>query len=59
MNSSSMRYEAINLGMEANPQNINLGLDYTQNEKSAFLKLFDEFKDIFAWSYNDLKTFDT
>ena len=59
MNSSNMHYEAINLGTEANPQNINLGSDCTQNEKSAFLKLFNEFKDIFAWSYNDLKTFDT
>ena len=59
MNSSNMCYEAINLGMEANPQNINLGSDCTQNEKSAFLKLFSEFKDIFAWPYNDLKTSDT
>ena len=54
-----MRYEIINLGTEANPQNINLGSDYTQNEKSAFLKLFSEFKDVFAWSYNDMKSFDT
>ena len=54
-----MRYEVINLGTEANTQNINLGSDCTHNEKSAFLKLFSEFKDIFAWSYNYLKTFDT
>ena len=56
MNSSNMHYEAINLGTEANPQDINLGSDCTQNEKSAFLKLFNEFKDIFAWSYDDLNT---
>ena len=54
-----MCYETINLGTEANPQNTNLGSKSTPNEKSAFLKLFSEFKDIFAWSYNDLKTFDT
>ena len=49
----------INLGTEANPQNINLGSDCTQHKKSSFLKLFSEFKDAFAWSYDDLKTFDT
>ena len=59
MNSSNMCYESIHLGIEANPQNINLGSDCTQHEKSSFLKLFSEFKDAFAWSYNDLKTFDT
>ena len=45
--------------MKANPQNINLGLDCTQNEKPSFLKLFSEFKDIIAWPYKDLNTFDT
>ena len=43
----------------ANLQNINLGLDFTSNEKVAFLKLFSEFKDVVAWSYNDIKTLDT
>ena len=28
-------------------------------KKKAFLKLFSEFKDVFAWSYDDMKTFDT
>ena len=54
--SSNMCYEIINLGTEANPQNINLGSDCTQNEKSAFLKLFSEFKDIFACLYDHLNT---
>ena len=58
-NSSNMCYEAINLGTEENPQNIMLGSDCTQNEKSTFLKLFSEFKDIFAWSYDDLNNFNT
>ena len=58
-NRSNMRYETINLGTESNLQNINLGSDCTPNEKLAFLKLLSEFKDVFAWSYNDLKTFDT
>ena len=59
MNSSNMCDETINFGTEASPQNINLGSNCTPKEKSAFLKLFSEFKDVFAWSYDDLKTFDT
>ena len=28
-------------------------------ERDAFIRLFKEYKDIFAWTYNDLKIFDT
>ena len=58
-NRSNMCYETINLGIESNLQNINLGSDCTSNEKLAFLKLFSEFKNMFAWSYDDLNFFDT
>ena len=36
---------------------MNLGIDCTHTEKSAFIKLFKEFKDVFAWTYDDLKNF--
>ena len=36
---------------------MNLGIDCTPIEKSAFIKLFKEFKDVFAWMYDDLNTF--
>ena len=54
-----MRYEAINLGTDLNPQTINLGVDCNPTEKIAFIKLFKKFKDVFAWTYDDLKTFNT
>lgn len=57
-NSSSLLYETVNLGTQGNPQNINLGKGCFEQEKSAFIKLFKEFKDVFAWTYDDLKTFD-
>ncbi len=57
-NSSSMSYEVINLGTKENPQNVNLGTDCTNDERVAFIRLFKEFKDIFFWTYDDLKTFD-
>ena len=54
-----MRYETINLGIELNPQTINLGMDCNPTAKTTFIKLFKEFKDVFAWTYDDLKTFNT
>jgi ribonuclease HI len=57
-NSSSLSYEKVNLGTIENPQCINLGLGCSRQEKVAFVKLFKEFKDVFAWTYDDLKTFD-
>jgi hypothetical protein len=58
LNSSSLIYETVNLGTKDNPQNINLGKGCSEQERSAFIKLFKEFKDIFSWTYDDLKTFD-
>ena len=39
-NSSQMKYETINLGTGLNPRTVNLGIDCTPTEKSAFIKLF-------------------
>ena len=47
-NSSSLIYETINLGTRVNPQHINLGKGCFDQERSTFIKLFKEFKDIFA-----------
>ena len=58
-NSSSLLYEAMNLGTKQNPQNINLGKNCKHVERSVFMKLFKEFKDVFTWTYEDLKTYDT
>ena len=59
INSSSLRYEAVNLGIEQNAQTINLGINCTHAEKVAFMRLFKEYKDVFTWIYEDLKTYDT
>jgi hypothetical protein len=39
-------------------RSINLGVGCSQEEKATFIKLFKEFKYVFAWTYDDLKTFD-
>jgi hypothetical protein len=54
---SSLQYETI-IGTNDHSQNINLGKGCTQQEKSTFIKLFKEFKDVFSWTYGDIETFD-
>ena len=56
---SSSLYEDVNLGTEHNPKNINLGKNCTHAERTIFMKFFREFKDVFAWTYEDLKTYRT
>ena len=53
-----MQSDIVNLGTEHNPQCVNMGSTCTTQEKTAFIKLFNEFKDIFAWTYDDLKMSD-
>jgi hypothetical protein len=56
--SSTLLYEAFNLGTEQDPKNINLGRNYTSSKRATFMKLFREYKDMFTWTYEGLKTYD-
>jgi hypothetical protein len=49
----------LRLGSTNNPQNINLGRSLSLGEKKAYLKLFREYQDVFTWSYQDLKIYET
>jgi hypothetical protein len=57
--SSCLIYETINLGTSYNPKNVNLGNTVSKEDMESYLKLFKEYQDVFAWSYRDLKTYDT
>ena len=59
LQSSNLRFELINLGTDLKPQNINLGLELELDEKLAFIGYLKRYKDVFAWNYEDLKTYDT
>ncbi len=59
LQSSTLRYELVNLGTDIKPQNINLGLGLTSEEKLTFFRLLKQYKSVFAWNYNDLKNYDT
>jgi len=56
---SGMQFEVINLGTNTIPKNVNLGKNFSPPERQYFIKLFKEYKDIFAWTYDDLNTYDT
>ena len=54
-----MKFELVNLGTESKPQNVNLGLELTLEERTAFIRLLNKYKNVFSWNYEDLKTYDT
>jgi hypothetical protein len=57
--SSCPLHETVNLGTLENPRKVNLGKTISKEERKAYLKLFRQYQDVFAWSYRDLKTYDT
>lgn len=59
LQSSNLRFELVNLGTTLKPQNINLGLGLTPNEKSTFIHLLKKYKNVFAWNYEDLNIYYT
>ena len=54
-----MQYELVNLGTEVEPQACELGKCCSPGERSKFISLFQQNRDVFAWTYEDLKTYDT
>jgi hypothetical protein len=57
--SSCPIYETMNLGNPENPKNVNLVKTVFKEDMKAYLKLFKEYQDVFSWSYQELKTYDT
>jgi hypothetical protein len=51
--------ETGNLGTLEAPKNVNLSKNMSKGERKAYLKLFRQYQDVFAWSYKDLKIYDT
>ena len=59
MHSSSMQFELVNLGSEVEPKYVNLGKCCSPGERHKFISLFKQYKGVFAWTYEDIKTYDT
>jgi hypothetical protein len=48
----------VNLGTKEDPKWVYIGKQCSVNEITKFNELFLKFKDVFVWSYEDLKVFD-
>ena len=57
--SSSLQFELINLGTEAEPKYVNLGKCCSLGERSKFISLFRQYKYVFSWNYKQLKMYNT
>ena len=55
----STNIEECNIGSEEEPKMIKLSKTLPTLIKHKYIELFKEFKDVFAWSYEDLKSYDT
>ena len=51
--------EEINIGTDENIKNIKICASLDPEIKAQYLKLLQNYKDVFAWTYVDLKTYDT
>ena len=51
--------QPINLGTDDKPKMIQVGNTLTTSEKDALVAVLIEFKEVFAWSYEDMLGFDT
>ena len=51
--------EDCNIGTPEDPNIINLSRTLSPEVKERYVKLMKEFPDVFAWSYDELKVYDT
>ena len=51
--------EECNNGTMEKPKIIKLSKSVPPDQKPKYVDLFKEFQDVFAWSYEDLKSYDT
>jgi hypothetical protein len=48
-----------NIGTESEPKFVNLSRSLEKEKRSEYVGLLREFADVFSWTYEDLKTYDT
>jgi hypothetical protein len=59
MKKSTMMHVLVNLGTLEQPKYINLGTCCWEEEKHTFMQLFKKYLDVFTWTYEYLKIYDT
>jgi hypothetical protein len=48
-----------NVGTEKDPKYVKLSSSLSEEQREEYTKLLKEFSDVFAWTYEDLRTYDT
>jgi hypothetical protein len=48
-----------NIGTPEEPRFVKLSRSLTEEQRIGYAKLLREFADVFVWTYEDLKTYDT
>ena len=48
-----------NIGTKEHPRMVKISKALTTKQRNKYIKLLKEYVDVFAWSYEDLKTYDT
>ena len=51
--------EELNIGTKEQPKNIKIASTLKFESKQRYISLMKEYSDVFAWSYKDLKAYDT
>ena len=50
--------EEVDLGTTDKPRPVNVAKELPKEEKKAMMALLTDFKDVFAWSYEDMRGLD-
>ena len=48
-----------NIGIVEHPRMVKISKALTTEQRNRYIKLLKEYVDVFAWSYEDLRTYDT
>ena len=59
MQSSKENVVESNIGIEEQPRMVKISKSLSAEQRNRYIKLFKEHVDVFSWSYEDLKTYDT
>jgi hypothetical protein len=51
--------EDCDISSDANPTLVKVSRKLSKKQKEAYIELMKQYSDIFTWSYEDLKVFDT
>jgi len=59
MESNAEEVEDDKIGMEKEPKIIKISKNLSPEAKGEYIRMLTKFSDVFAWSYDDLKVYDT